>query len=134
MTRDPTRPALLLRLEGAAAIIVTVALYRELGLSWWLFVLLCLLPDLSLLAYFGGTRLGARVYNVVHTYTLPAGLWVLGFWSERGWVMGVALIWAAHIGFDRLIGFGLKYPAVFKPTHMQQVAVEPQPPPTTVSL
>ena len=134
MKKNPATPALLLRLEGAALFIVALAVYRELGLSWWLFVLLFLMPDLSFLGYFGGTRVGAMVYNAAHTYTLPAGLWLLGFWGERGWMMGVALIWAAHIGLDRLIGFGLKYPTVFKPTHLQQVALEPQPPPTTVSL
>ena len=127
-------PKLLLRVEGLLVLLVAILMYRELGVSWWMFVLLFLVPDLSMVGYVSGTALGAVTYNVVHTYTLPAGLWVLGFSGERGWVMGVALIWAAHIGFDRLIGFGLKYPAVFKPTHMQQVAVEPQPPPTTVSL
>jgi hypothetical protein len=106
---------------------VALLLYRELGQSWWLFVLLFLAPDLSLFGYFAGKQVGAVVYNVVHTYVLPAGLFVLGFAAEGGLVMGLALIWAAHIGFDRLLGFGLKYPVVFRPTHMQQVRVAPEP-------
>jgi hypothetical protein len=127
MQRDPTSPAILLHLEGAAVLAVTLLFYRELGQSWWVFVLLFLVPDLSLLGYLVGKPVGAVVYNVVHTYVLPAGLFGLGFVAERGFVMALALIWAAHIGFDRLVGFGLKYPLVFKPTHLQQVRVAPQP-------
>ena len=33
----------------------------------------------------------------------------------------VALIWLAHIGMDRLLGYGLKYPSAFKDTHLQRV-------------
>lgn len=33
----------------------------------------------------------------------------------------VALIWLLHIGFDRAIGYGLKYPSSFKETHLGRV-------------
>ncbi|RKQ33951.1 DUF4260 family protein [Oceanobacillus halophilus] len=33
----------------------------------------------------------------------------------------VGLIWTAHIGMDRMIGFGLKYPTAFKDTHIQRI-------------
>jgi hypothetical protein len=32
-----------------------------------------------------------------------------------------ALIWTAHIGVDRLLGFGLKYPTRFQDTHLQRI-------------
>ena len=128
MRHDPTSPLILLRLEGAALLIGSLVLYAELGISWWLFVLLFLVPDIALLAYLGpDRRLAAICYNVAHTYVLPVGLFVLGFMAERGWMMGLALIWVAHIGFDRLLGFGLKYRNVFKPTHSQQVGIVPEP-------
>ena len=33
----------------------------------------------------------------------------------------LGLIWAAHIGMDRMLGFGLKYPTRFQDTHLQRV-------------
>jgi hypothetical protein len=33
----------------------------------------------------------------------------------------VTLIWIAHIGVDRALGYGLKYPSSFKDTHLQRV-------------
>lgn len=101
---------------------VAVLLYHELGRSWLLFVFLFLTPDLSLLGYLRGKIVGAITYNVLHTYLLPAGLFALGFLFERGWAMGIALIWAAHIGIDRLIGFGLKYTTGRRDTHLQRVS------------
>lgn len=119
--RDPTNPGIVLRLEGIALFVVMLLLYRELGLSWWLFVLLFLLPDLSILAYLAGPRIGAVVYNALHTYVLPALLFVLGFVSEGSLLMGLGLIWGAHIALDRFLGFGLKYPGSFKDTHLQRL-------------
>lgn len=102
-------------------LMLALVLYRELGQGWLRFVLLFLLPDLALLAYLAGPRLGATAYNAVHTYALPALLFAAGFVAERGLPMGVALIWAAHIAADRLLGFGLKYPEGRRPTHLQRV-------------
>jgi hypothetical protein len=119
--RDPTNPGIVLRLEGIAMFVVMLLLYRELGLSWWLFVLLFLLPDLSFLAYLADTKVGAVVYNAAHTYVFPALLFVLGFVGEGSVLMGLGLIWGAHIAFDRFFGFGLKYPTDFKDTHLQRL-------------
>jgi hypothetical protein len=33
----------------------------------------------------------------------------------------VALVWFAHIGMDRLVGYGLKYPTESKDTHLGRV-------------
>jgi hypothetical protein len=111
----------LLRLEGAAALVLALLLYRELAFGWLWFVLLFFLPDLSLLARFAGPRIGAVVYNSVHTYILPAGLWAAGFVWESRVAMAVGLIWAAHIGLDRVFGFGLKYSEGLHRTHLQRV-------------
>ena len=120
--KDPTNPGIVLRLEGFALFVVMLLLYRELGLSWWLLVLLFLLPDLSMLAYLAGTRAGAVVYNAVHSYVLPAALFVLGFVGEGSVPMGLGLIWGAHIALDRFLGFGLKYPGSFTDTDLQRLA------------
>jgi hypothetical protein len=111
----------LLRLEGAAVFLLALLLYRELAFGWLWFVLLFFFPDLSLLGYFAGARLGAVLYNSVHTYVLPAGLWASGFVLESRLAMALGLIWAAHIGADRALGFGLKYAEGRRPTHLQRV-------------
>ena len=120
MPQQITTPNLLLRFEGAALAILAMVLYRELGASWWLFVLLFLVPDLSMLGYLAGTRVGAAVYNAIHTYAIPLLLFAFGFLVERTLLMTLALIWTAHIGVDRVVGFGLKYPTAFKDTHLQR--------------
>lgn len=121
MTADFTKPSIVLRVEGAAVLTLAVFLYGELGQSWIVFLLLFFVPDLSLLGYLRDKNVGAAVYNVVHTYLWPAGLWAFAFFIEWGAAMGIALIWAAHIGVDRLAGLGLKYPTGRKDTHLQRV-------------
>ena len=119
--RNPTRPAMILQLDGLAIALVAIVLYRELGASWWQFILLFLVPDLSILAYLLNRRTGAAIYNLVHTYVWPGGLFALGFLSANGGLMAVALIWLAHVAIDRALGLGLKYAdAPFKETHLQR--------------
>ena len=81
-------------------------------------LLLALAPDLSMLGYLAGPRIGAATYNVVHTYALPVLLGGFGAWTESPLLIQVALVWAAHIGADRVAGYGLKYPTGFKYTHL----------------
>jgi hypothetical protein len=114
-------PALLLRLEGAALVAAAVLLYREHGASWLLFALLLLAPDLSMLGYLAGTRIGAMVYNIAHTTVLPIALVVTGVLTGSDLAISLGLIWLAHIGLDRAIGYGLKYPEAFNSTHLARV-------------
>ncbi|CAA9548956.1 MAG: hypothetical protein AVDCRST_MAG73-2694 [uncultured Thermomicrobiales bacterium] len=105
---------LLLRLEGAALLVASVILYRQFGAGWPRFALLILAPDLAALAYLAGGRLGAVAYNLAHTSAIPLTLAVVAAW-ESGWdgdgtTFSLALIWLAHIGMDRLAGYGVKDP------------------------
>jgi len=74
-----------------------------------------------MLGYLGGPRIGALTYDVVHTYVGPLALGVAGVVGDTDIAIQVALIWAAHIGADRVLGYGLKYPTGFKDTHLQRV-------------
>ena len=114
-------PSVLIRGEGAAGLALTLLLYGRSGGSWFLFVVLLLAPDLSMLGYLAGPRAGAAVYNAIHTYTLPALLAGLGMLGANSVVIGVSLILFAHISMDRLLGYGLKYPSGFKDTHLQRL-------------
>ena len=111
----------LLRLEGLAAAVVSALFYAHTGASWWLFAALWLLPDLSMLGYLGGPRLGARIYNAIHSYVTPATLAAMAILVEESRFVAVRLIWINHIGVDRLMGYGLKYPQGFGFTHLGRV-------------
>jgi hypothetical protein len=116
-----TLPALLLRLEGAALLAAAVLLYREHDASWFLFAALILAPDVSMLGYLAGVRIGAGIYNAAHTTVLPIILGVTGVLAGGDLAISLGLIWLAHIGLDRAIGYGLKYPGAFKATHLARV-------------
>jgi hypothetical protein len=114
-------PDLLLRLEGAAVLAASVALYFDQGFGWLAFVVLALAPDLAMVAYAAGPRVGAVAYDIAHTEALPVALGAIGLLAGRELPVQLALIWLAHIGVDRLLGYGLKYPTAFGDTHMQRV-------------
>lgn len=114
-------PLLLLRAEGLAVALASIAAFAWNGTSWALFAVLILTPDLSMLFYLLGPRGGAVAYNAVHTYVGPALLFAAS--AALGATAGtaVALIWSAHIGIDRALGFGLKYGEGFGFTHLGRV-------------
>lgn len=115
------KPWLLLHTEGAAIFALSLFAYRRChGSSGW-FALLFLTPDLFMLGYLASPRIGAALYNLVHTVTAPCLVIAVGLLTGQAKVVEIALIWSAHIGFDRLLGFGLKYPTRFKDTHLQRV-------------
>jgi Domain of unknown function (DUF4260) len=116
-----TKPAILLRVEGLMVLVVNLLLYRHIHASWGLFAVLFLAPDLSFFGYLLSVRTGAFLYNLVHTLTTPCLLLAAWVITSQPRLVPLALIWAAHIGFDRLIGYGLKYPTHFKDTHLQHV-------------
>ncbi len=87
-----------------------------------LFFLLFLWPDLFMLGYLANARLGAALYNLAHTEAFPLLLGAAAVFEDWRKVLSFALIWLAHIGFDRLLGYGLKYPTFFKDTHLQRVS------------
>jgi len=98
--------------------VLTAVLYARTGTSWWLFAAVWLTPDLSMLGYLAGSCWGARVYNAIHTYVTPAALALCALLSHAHLALAIALIWANHIGVDRLLGFGLKYGDGFGYTHL----------------
>jgi hypothetical protein len=114
-------PRILLRIEGAALAAAAVIMFHRLGGNWWLFAGLILVPDVSLLAYLGGTRLGAIAYNAFHITLGPLICGALGFLLPSFDLIQVAMIWGAHVGIDRALGLGLKYNAGFGFTHLGRV-------------
>ena len=108
----------ILRLEGAAALTAALAAYAHWGPGWGVFALLFLVPDLSMLGYLAGPRVGAAAYNAGHSSLGPAILAAAGLMAPAPLATAAALVWVVHIGFDRLLGYGLKYPTAFGHTHL----------------
>ena len=114
-------PRLLLRAEGAVVALAAVTLYFYADFPWWLLVVLALAPDVSFVGFAAGPRVGAATYNAAHTYLVPVVLGAVGVVAAVDLATQVALVWITHIGVDRAIGYGLKYPTGFKDTHLQRV-------------
>jgi hypothetical protein len=111
----------LLRLEGLTLFLGMTLLYAVWGGAWWVYFLLILVPDLSMAAYLTGPKVGAIVYNAAHSYMVPMSLMVTGFGLESPLTLSIAMIWLAHIGIDRALGYGLKYATGFGFTHLGRI-------------
>ena len=112
---------ILLRLEGLALFIGMTLLYGIWDGSWLIYLILFLVPDISFAAYLGGPKFGALIYNAAHSYLGPMVLMTTGFASGEPLTLSIAMIWLAHIGIDRALGYGLKYEAGFAFTHLGRI-------------
>ena len=111
----------LLRLEGLTLFIGMTVLYAVWDGSWWVYGILFLAPDISFAGYLAGPRAGAIIYNAAHSYMAPVALMTAGFALSSPLVLSIAMIWLAHIGIDRALGYGLKYSKGFGFTHLGRI-------------
>lgn len=118
MKKDETTP--ILRLEGGVVFVLSFVTYEWLGYSWWYWLLL-LVPDIFMFGYAKSKELGALTYNLGHTYLTPALLLLIAYMFNWGMLAALAIIWVAHIGMDRLLGYGLKTPKGFEHTHLGKI-------------
>jgi hypothetical protein len=125
-TGVPARAAqhtVLLRLEGLALLVAAATAYQWMqhsspgALGWGLFAALFLVPDLAMLGFLRSPTLGTLAYNLAHTETLPALLLGVALLVGSPPLGSAALIWLAHVGFDRAVGYGLKI-GRFNATHL----------------
>ncbi|MFC0562516.1 DUF4260 domain-containing protein [Halalkalibacter alkalisediminis] len=110
-----------LHVEGFAVLVLSLYFYGYSQLSWLLFSILLLVPDISMLGYLLNKKVGAILYNSFHTYSLSIGIVIFGIIISNSNILAIGLIWSAHIGMDRMLGYGLKYPRAFKDTHLNRV-------------
>ena len=111
-------PALLLRLEGAVVAAGSAAIYGYAGGGWLMFALLFFVPDVFMLGYLIDRRVGAAIYNAGHSTIGPLALLLIGWNFESTISTSICMIWLAHVGFDRLVGYGFKYADDFMLTHL----------------
>lgn len=113
-------PRRLLHIEGATLFIAATAFFFWTGGVWWWYALLLLAPDLTMLGYLAGPKMGALIYDLGHAYPAPALLGLIGILAGAPFLLSLASIWFAHIGMDRTVGYGLKYASGFRDTHLQR--------------
>ncbi|WP_270181436.1 DUF4260 domain-containing protein [Alkalihalobacillus sp. CinArs1] len=111
---------LLLHIEGFVVFILSLYFFSTMDVSWWVFLLLLFTPDLAMFGYAMGKKVGAYCYNVIHSYSLPLILILMSLMVNQPLFIAIGLIWTAHIGMDRMIGYGLKSTEDFKITHLQK--------------
>ena len=116
-----TKPETLLRIEGGFDLALSLIFYQWIDANWLLFISLLLVPDLAILSYLRGVRLGTIFYNLAHTLVGPFLMIACACLTRSLWLLPYALIWTSHIGLDRMLGFGLKYPTRFGDTHLERM-------------
>jgi hypothetical protein len=117
----PSEITTLLRVEGLVLLAASLTAFQLMGGNWWLFAALILAPDIAMLGALGGPAIGARLYNLAHTTTVPAITGAVAWLAGLPWLLPVVVIWLAHIGMDRAFGYGLKYPGLFHATHLGRI-------------
>jgi hypothetical protein len=107
-----------LRVEGLCVLAASALAYSKFGAGWGVFFACFLLPDLSFFGYLAGPRVGAFAYNAAHSYIGALVCLALSLLWPSQLPPAAGLIWCAHIGFDRALGYGLKYSQGFGYTHL----------------
>jgi hypothetical protein len=112
--------AITLQTEEAA--ITAFAIYGltrlNMHLPLWVWIPLFFAPDVSMLGYLLGTKVGAFTYNLFHHRAVAIVVIAAGLVLHMDAVIAGGLLLLAHSAFDRMMGFGLKYPDSFKNTHL----------------
>lgn len=121
MKRSLSGPRIFLRVDAVLILVGSVVLYAQTGAGWGMFALLLFAPDIAMLGYLAGPRIGALCYNLGHSLAGPTVLAALGVLGQVPVALPIGLIWFAHIGLDHAIGYGFKYASGFKDTHLQRV-------------
>ena len=108
----------MLKLEEFFLFGLALFLFSKLDYGWGLYALLFLTPDLSMVGYLANPRFGSWTYNLIHHKGLAVALYLLGYLFSTPWLMFAGTLLLGHSSFDRVFGYGLKYPDAFQNTHL----------------
>lgn len=114
----------LLRLEELLLLGLSLFLFSALDYGWGWYALLFLAPDLSMLGYLVNPRVGAWTYNLVHHKGVAVTLYLAGYLLSAPALMFAGTLLLGHSSFDRVFGYGLKYPDAFQNTHLGRIGKE----------
>ena len=82
---------------------------------------LLLVPDVSMIGYLRGPRVGAILYNLAHDLATGAVIAAVGLGIGITPLIAIGAVFVAHSGMDRMMGYGLKLPSSFKDTHLGRI-------------
>lgn len=108
----------LICIEEAFLVLITFGLSIWLGYSWWLFIVLLFVPDISMLGYLFGHKTGAVIYNLFHLKAVAITIGIVGYLIGNNVTILSGLVLLGHSSLDRIFGFGLKYSDDFNHTHL----------------
>ena len=111
----------IVRIENGCAFAISFYIYMLLDFPIWLFFVLLLVPDITMIGYVINKEIGAVVYNFGHSFISPLLMVLSYFYFTKDYLLIISIIWLAHIFMDRLLGFGLKYGDSFNKTHIQKL-------------
>ncbi len=111
----------ILKLEELGMFCLSIILFNMLGYSWWLYVLLILTPDISMIGYLINPNVGAISYNIFHHKGIAILLYLIGTFTFNYIFILAGIIIFGHSSIDRFLGYGLKYPDAFKHTHLDLI-------------
>lgn len=114
------------KLEGAAVFLASSFLYWHLDFNILIFVLFLFAFDIFMIGYLFNNKVGAYAYNIGHSLILPPLLFATGYITDTRLLIGFSLLWCAHIGIDRALGYGLKFTTGFKNTNLGTIGKNPK--------
>ncbi len=109
------------RLEGLALFFVSILVYNNMNFNIVVFIATLLFVDIFMLGYLINNKFGAYFYNIGHSLITPLVIGTIGYYTDSRLLFAISLIWLAHIGMDRMFGYGLKATSDFKHTHLGQI-------------
>ncbi len=111
----------IIRLEELAILALCVIALSHHYAAWWWYLLLALGPDVSMLGYVGGNKIGAFCYNLFHHKGIAVLVMVAGMALSNEWILMAGIVLFGHSSMDRFFGYGLKTSEGFKYTHLGMI-------------
>ncbi|REC47330.1 DUF4260 domain-containing protein [Chryseobacterium pennipullorum] len=110
-----------LKFEYIAFLILGILAFARTEYSWWWFAALFLAPDISMLGYTLNNKVGAFCYNLFHHFGVAVVVYLAGIILSLPYLQMIGAILFSHSAFDRILGYGLKYPDSFQNTHLGKI-------------
>ncbi len=119
----------LIMLEEAAQFAASVILLwlQPVSVPFWLWFILFFSPDIFMLGYLAGPRVGALTYNFGHHKAVAIAVAVAGYFFTIPWLLIAGVLLFGHSSFDRMMGYGLKLNTGFNDTHLGETGKKKQP-------
>jgi Domain of unknown function (DUF4260) len=118
----------ILKLEELAMFLASLILLYVFKVEWWWYLIMFIGPDVSMLGYLAGNKLGAWSYNLFHHKGIALLTCVMAFLLklefplfDSDWIFVLGIVLFGHSSMDRFFGYGLKYENGFKFTHLGEI-------------